>query len=179
MLNGSLRMGSGGATLRGDSDSLSGEFAGSLMMSHSRSAGTLAAARGSTRSRSALCHHGSGGVSRHPQSGDSGGVRSMGTSREGGVLAPARLCSLGEAGLLGSGDGKVYGGGDEVEEKEGEEGEEEEEEEEEKVGSSVAWHSLEATPLTDAATGKKVRLAAQRLGRGCVGSTGSVSEMGL
>ena len=50
--------------------------------------------------------------------------------------------------------GLVSSGGDGGEEEEGEEGEVEEEEEE--AEEAVAWHSLEATPLIDTETGKKV-----------------------
>ena len=134
MLNGTLRMGSGGDTLQTDDDStLIGEFGGKLMATGPRSFGTLAVATPGISSDDNAGFHSSGS-----QSGDSvGGLQDR--HADGGSEAPARggLSRLGLAGGLGG-----VGG--------------EEEEEEQEQEEAVAWHSLEATPLTDTATGKQV-----------------------
>ena len=161
MMNGTLCMGGGGG---GDalppndsrSSSLSGEFAGLLpKMAHSRSAGALVATTTGMGRRGAIIHgHHSDDCCRHRGGGGHyGGLGSMGIV-PGGLVPPEMACDNGIMADLGGGVGEgprgVGGGGEEQEVEE----EEEEEEEEE-----VAWHSLEATPLTDAVTGKKVSQA--------------------
>ena len=137
MLNGTLGMGSSGAVLQADSgSSLSGEFAG-MLMSRTHSTGIGSGAIGT---------HSSGSTRR---GGASGGRGSMGSSvrhvvgGDGAALWPSGLGQV--AGIHGGEDEGLREGG-------------EEEEEEEEEEDTVAWHSLEATPLIDTATGKKVRI---------------------
>ena len=135
MFNGSLRVGSAGAILRTHSSSScwSGEFEGmraEVPRSHSTGTGSGGGARRTRNSGSRLRGGGSGGR----------GSRSSARPVRGEGGAQAGPSSLGLAGM-GNGDDEGCGG--------------EEEEEEEEV---MAWHSLEATPLIDTATGKKVRV---------------------
>ena len=124
MLDGSLRMGSGGAVLHGDSGSLSGEFAG-MLVARTHSTGNGGGAFCSTSSRL--------------RGGDSGG---------GG-------CNVGDAKQVVGGDGALAAGLS-VQGSAGMHGGEDGGEEETK--EDAAWHSLEATPLIDATTGKKVSI---------------------
>ena len=145
MLNGTLRMGSAGDALKTDSSNLSGEFAGLLMLARSRSVGNSAAPGNS--GSVAIYNH----ISRH-RGGGSGGRGSIGLIADRDGMSPAAGHS--SQGLVASRDD----GDDEGCEHGGEEEKEEEGEEREK--DTAAWHSLEATPLTDTVTGKKVRCSA-------------------
>ena len=141
MLNGTLRMGSGGDTLQTDDDStLTGEFGGKLTTTGPRSFGISAVATPGVSSDGNAGFHSSGS-----QSGDSIEGGRPGHGAGGGSEGPAagglsRLCL---AGGVRDGDyDEVCDGGEEKREAEAEE--------------AVAWHSLEATPLVDKATGKQV-----------------------
>ena len=142
MLNGTLRMGSGGAALKTDSNSLSGEFAG-MLMSRTRSTGS---GSGAHRHRSSGSQRHAGGSAMPVIGGD--GAPAGGPSR------------IDPAGLDEGCDDEGFGGGKEEEEEE-----------------AVAWHSLEATPLIDAVSGKKVGDPGIDMGDGFESKQGYKNDM--